>query len=40
VENEWYGEERPADANTTMSAADPFGQLDLLLQEIRQDCSE
>ena len=40
VESEWHGEERPFDANTAKTAADPFGQLDLLLQEIRQDCSE
>ena len=40
VESEWHGEERPFDANTTKTAADPFGQLDLLLQEIRDDCSE
>ena len=40
VENEWHGEERPIDTNAAKSAADPFGQLDLLLQEIRQDCTE
>ena len=40
VENEWHEEEHPFDANGAKSAADPFGQLDLLLQEIRQDCSE
>ena len=36
VEAEWHGE-----ADNTGEAAeqrDPFGQLDLLLQEIRQDC--
>ena len=40
VENEWHGEERPLDANAAKSVSDPFGQLDLLLQEIREDCSE
>ena len=40
VESEWHGEERPFDANAPKTATDPFGQLDLLLQEIRQDCSE
>ena len=40
VESEWYGEERSFDAHSSKTLADPFGQLDLLLQEIRHDCSE
>ena len=36
VEAEWHGE-GSADADQT-TETDPFGQLDLLLQEIRQDC--
>ena len=36
VEAEWHGEVS-ADADQP-TEADPFGQLDLLLQEIRQDC--
>ena len=40
VEKEWHGEERPFAADAAKTAADPFGQLDLLLQEIRQDCPE
>ena len=36
VEAEWHGsDDRPAEAT---DQSDPFGQLDLLLQEIRQDC--
>ena len=36
VEDEWHGSaDRPDEAT---SPSDPFGQLDLLLQEIRQDC--
>ena len=37
VEAEWHGEERePHEAAN--AGADPFSQLDLLLQEIRDDC--
>jgi hypothetical protein len=36
VEAEWHGEVS-ADADQ-QAEIDPFGQLDLLLQEIRQDC--
>ena len=36
VEAEWHGEVS-ADADQ-QAETDPFGQLDLLLQEIRQDC--
>lgn len=37
VEAEWQGEENAGDA-APESEVDPFGQLDLLLQEIRDDC--
>ena len=40
VENGWHGEERPLDAKAAQSVSDPFGQLALLLQAIREDCSE
>ena len=36
VEAEWQGEDVAPDQRSTESA-DPFGQLDLLLQEIRDD---
>ena len=40
VEAEWHGQ--PSADSTGVAAADedPFGQLDLLLQEIRDDCSD
>ena len=36
VEDEWHGSADPSSEAAEQS--DPFGQLDLLLQEIRQDC--
>ena len=36
VEAEWHGSADPSSEAPEQS--DPFGQLDLLLQEIRQDC--
>ena len=40
VEAEWHGQ--PANDSTGGATAedDPFGQLDLLLREIRDDCAE
>lgn len=43
IEAEWADGESSGPfgeaANTTSDSADPFGQLDLLLQEIRDDCA-
>ena len=36
IEAEWQGDARTVNAD--QDQGDPFGQLDLLLQEIRQDC--
>ena len=38
VEAEWHGE--AADSGEDLNSGDPFGQLDMLLQEIRQDCPD
>ena len=38
VEAEWHGE--AADSGEELDSGDPFGQLDMLLQEIRQDCPD
>ena len=40
VEAEWHGQ--PSNVSAAVAAAedDPFGQLDMLLQEIRDDCAE
>jgi len=40
VEAEWHGQPSPQSADDTAAEDDPFGQLDLLLQEIRDDCAE
>jgi hypothetical protein len=40
VEAEWHGEPVEGSREQTAAEVDPFGQLDLLLQEIRDDCSE
>ncbi len=37
VEAEWQGA-GPADASDETGSSDPFSQLDMLLQEIRDDC--
>ena len=37
VEAEWQGSD-PADASDDTDSSDPFSQLDMLLQEIRDDC--
>ncbi|BEV35679.1 hypothetical protein [Synechococcus sp. M16CYN] len=39
VEAEWHSEGRPFDQTSGEATSDPFRQLDLLLQEIRRDCS-
>jgi len=38
VEADWHGDGSASNAGDDPS--DPFGQLDMLLQEIRQDCPE
>ena len=40
VEAEWHGEQTEGGREESPSGADPFGQLDMLLQEIREDCSD
>ena len=40
VEAEWHGMPSQNLPGGTAADADPFGQLDLLLQEIRDDCSD
>ena len=40
VEAEWHGEQTKGGLGESLGAADPFGQLDMLLQEIREDCSD
>ena len=39
VEAEWHGQTSSEPAGVTTADDDPFGQLDLLLQEIRDDCT-
>ena len=40
VEAEWHGEQAEGGGEESPGGADPFGQLDMLLQEIREDCSD
>ena len=40
VEAEWHGQPANDSAGGTTTEDDPFGQLDLLLQEIRDDCTD
>ena len=40
VEAEWHGEQSEGGQEESPGGADPFGQLDMLLQEIREDCSD
>ena len=40
VEAEWHGQPANDSAGGATAEDDPFGQLDLLLQEIRDDCAE
>ena len=40
VEAEWHGEQTEGGREESAGGADPFGQLDMLLQEIREDCSD
>ena len=40
VEAEWHGEQTEGGREESPGGADPFGQLDMLLQEIREDCSD
>ena len=40
VEAEWHGEQTEGGREENPRGADPFGQLDMLLQEIREDCSD
>ena len=38
VEAEWQGEDRAPGNTNAQTSGDPFSQLDMLLQEIREDC--
>ena len=40
VEAEWHGQPSKDSGEDATTADDPFGQLDLLLREIRDDCAE
>ena len=40
VEAEWHGQPSPEGSSAAAAEDDPFGQLDLLLQEIRDDCTD
>ena len=40
VEAEWHGAQTEGGREEGPGGADPFGQLDMLLQEIREDCSD
>ena len=40
VEAEWHGQPANDSAGGARAEDDPFGQLDLLLQEIRDDCTD
>ena len=40
VEAEWHGQPANDSAGGGAAEDDPFGQLDLLLQEIRDDCTD
>ena len=40
VEAEWHGQPANDSAGGATVEDDPFGQLDLLLQEIRDDCTD
>lgn len=40
VEAEWHGEQTEEGLEESPGGGDPFGQLDMLLQEIREDCSD
>ena len=40
VEAEWHGPPSKDSGEDATTADDPFGQLDLLLREIRDDCAE
>ena len=40
VEAEWHGQPANDSAGGATAEDDPFGQLDLLLQEIRDDCTD
>jgi len=40
VEAEWHGEQTQGGLEESPGGGDPFGQLDMLLQEIREDCSD
>ena len=40
VEAEWHGDQTQGGRWESQSGTDPFGQLDMLLQEIREDCSD
>ena len=40
VEAEWHSQPSSDSAAVTTAEDDPFGQLDLLLQEIRDDCTD
>ena len=40
VEAEWHGDQTEGGREESPGGADPFGQLDMLLQEIREDCSD
>ena len=40
VEVEWHGQPSSEPAGVATADDDPFGQLDLLLQEIRDDCTD
>ena len=40
VEAEWHGQPSNDSAAVATAEDDPFGQLDLLLQEIRDDCTD
>ena len=40
VEAEWHGQLSNDSAGVATAEDDPFGQLDLLLQEIRDDCTD
>ena len=40
VEAEWHGQPSSESDGVATAEDDPFGQLDLLLQEIRDDCTD
>ena len=40
VEAEWHGQHANDSVGGATAKDDPFGQLDLLLQEIRDDCTD